>query len=158
MRKIFGLLVKGISGALSLFSIFIMLYDVCGGNELIFENGFYTKMFIGAIIVGIGFSLPGVVYENENMPYVMRFIIHMGVGCTIFVITGFAVGWIPRGNNLWAGVGVVLAGILIALFLWFCFWWYYKQEVRKIDEKIKKVNEEKDTEHAAKAMLGKEDK
>ncbi len=115
-------------------------------------------MFIGAIIVGIGFSLPGVVYENENMPYAMRFIIHMGVGCTIFVITGFAVGWIPRGSSPWAGVGVVLAGILTALFLWFCFWWYYKQEVRKIDEKIKKVNEEKDAGHAAKAMLGKEDK
>ena len=144
MRKIFGLLVKGISTALSLFSLFIMIYDIYGGKELIFEHGSYTKMFIGAIIVGIGFSAPGLVYENENMPYVMRALIHMGVGCTIFVITGFAVGWIPEGNNPWVSVGVVLIGILTALFLWLCFCWHYKQEARKINEKIKKVNEEKD--------------
>lgn len=145
----FGLLVKGISAALSLFSIFIMIYDVYGGKELIFEHGFYTKMFVGAIIVGIGFSAPGLVYENENMPYIMRVLIHMGVGCTIFIITGLAVGWIPSGNNPWVGVGVVLIGILTALFLWFGFWWYYRQEARKINDKIKKVNEEKDMEHTA---------
>ncbi len=149
MRKVIGLLAKGMSGSLSIFSIFIMIYDIYGGKELLFEQGVYTKMFIGAVIVGIGFSAPGFVYENENMPYIMRALIHMGVGCTIFVITGLTVGWIPRGNNPWIGVGVVLIGILTALFLWFCFCWYYKQEAQKINEKIKKVNEEKDRENRA---------
>ncbi|RKJ31014.1 DUF3021 domain-containing protein [bacterium 1XD42-8] len=147
MRKMFGLLVKGISASLSLFSTSIMILDVYGGTELLFAHGFYTKMFIGAIIVGIGFSAPGFVYENENMPYVMRAWIHMGVGCTIFVITGLFVGWIPRGNNPWVGIGVLVIGILAALFLWFCFCWHYKQEAKNINEKIKKINEEKDREH-----------
>lgn len=146
MGKVFGLLVKGISAALSLFSIFIMIYDIYSGKELIFEQGYYTKMLIGAIIVGIGFSVPGLVYDNENMPYIMKVIIHMGISYIIFIITGFAVGWIPRGNNPWTSIGIILTGILTALFLWFCFWLHYKHEAKKINERIRKMNEEKDVE------------
>ena len=142
MRKVFELLVKGIGTALSFFSIFIMIYDVCGSQALIFENGFYTKMFIGAIIVGMGFSLPGLVYENESMPYSIKVLIHMGVGCTIFIITGYVVGWSPRGSSPWKCVCLILIEILTAFFLWLCFSIYYKQEARKINEKIKEKNEE----------------
>ena len=99
-------------------------------------------MFIGAIIVGMGFSLPGLVYENESMPYSIKVLIHMGVGCTIFIITGYVVGWIPRGSSPWKCVCLILIEILTAFFLWLCFSIYYKQEARKINEKIKEKNEE----------------
>lgn len=131
MKKMFGFLVRGISAALSFFSIFIAIYDVHSEEALIFEDGSYTKMLIGAIIVGIGFALPGVIYEKESIPYAIKVLIHMGVGCTVFIIVGYVAGWIPRQNNSWECVKVILIEVFTAFFLWFCFSWHYKQETKK---------------------------
>lgn len=144
MKKILGLLIKGISISLSLFSIFIMIYDLHNDKMLVFENGVYSRMLLGAIIVGIGFSLPGLIYENENIPYAIKVLIHMGVGCAVFIVTGYNVGWFPRGENPWKCILIILIELSLSFVLWFFFLCHYKLEARKIDEQIRKLNEKKD--------------
>lgn len=138
MKKIFFLCIRGIVVALSFFSIVGMIFDLYNGGIYSFTNWTYSKMIIGTIIIGIGFSVPTLIYENANLPYTMKVLIHMGIGCTILLIVGYVVGWIPIKYG-WIGCVVSTAlEVMIAFILWFAFSLYYKNEAKKIDERLKR--------------------
>ena len=118
MKKLIHLSIKGVSTALVCFSLFGVIWNLFNGGDYILINYTYTKMVLGAIVVGLGFSIPGIVYESPNLPYVMKIVIHMGIGCAICLVTAFA--------------------------LWFGFSLYYKKQAKKMDDRIKnKLREEK---------------
>ena len=88
MKRIIELSIKGVGLALALFAVFGLVADVANQGVFTLKNYNYTKMVIGAVIVGLGFSGPGIVYETTDFSYAVKILIHMGTGCVIFLITG----------------------------------------------------------------------
>lgn len=142
MKNLVLLMGKGISTALSLFAVTGMIFDIMYGGNFYLENWMYTKMIIGSIIVGIGFSAPSVVYESEKLSYGIKVLIHMGTGFVIMLITGFAVGWIPKENGI-AACAVVIGGQLaIAVVLWICYKRQFERLAEKMNERIQMMNKD----------------
>ena len=115
MKKLIHLSIKGVSTALVCFSLFGVIWNLFNGGDYILINYTYTKMVLGVIVVGLGFSIPGIVYESPNLPYVMKIVIHMGIGCAICLVTSFVVGWIPASLGIKGCAAVVAAEIVTAL-------------------------------------------
>lgn len=143
MKKIFFLCVKGVGAALSFFAIGGMVFDLFNGGVYEFTDGTYSKMVVGTIVVGVGFSIPVLIYENANLPYAMKVLIHMGIGCIIFLVVGYTVGWIPMKYGLLGCVVSLALELGAAFLLWFAFSWHYKKEAKRMDERFRELEKEK---------------
>lgn len=100
----------------------------------------YLTQIICSVIVGIGFVVPTLVYRSERLPQAVKCIIHLGIGFTVYIPTAFFAGWIPTE----AGIGVLITtiiSILISSFIiYLCMYIYYRNEVRRMNDKIKEKN------------------
>lgn len=143
MRNIVKDLIKStvisIGMALSIFSLACVVFDIAYKGNFSLENYQLTKMVIGSLLVGLGFGLPSVVYNNESLPTPVKVIIHMGIGCVIYTITAYAVGWFGGAATLTQGLIIAAIQLLIAFIIWFCFMRYYRKEAKKMNEKIQSL-------------------
>ena len=94
-------------------------------------------MAAGCVLIGLGFGIPSIVYENDNLPMPIRVLIHMGIGGVVYTIVAYCVGWI--GGTSSVTQCIIIAGIqlLVAFVIWFCFMRYYRSEAKKMNEKLK---------------------
>lgn len=127
----------GIGAAVMISSIVMMIIDITNGGSLGFQNYQYTKMFLGAVIVGLGFGLPSLVYENENIPYPLQVVFHMGIGCAVMLAIAFSVGWIPSGGRAPVVILSVAGEIVVAFLIWKVITVHYKNEAEQINRKLK---------------------
>lgn len=128
--------VISIGMALTIFSLVGMFFDIINGGNFSMEGYRFTKMVVGSAIVGIGFGVPTIVYNSEKLPMPVKVLIHMGIGCVIYTIVAYAVGWF--GGAATPVQGLVIAGIqlVVAFVIWFCFMRYYRKEAKQMNEKI----------------------
>lgn len=133
-------LIKGIGTALSLFALFGMAFDCFYGGSLVFEDWVYTKMVLGTIAVGAGFSVPTLIYESKKLPYGIKVLIHMGCGCVVMLVTGFIVGWIPRERGVFACVLAAAAQIAVAFVWWAGYTWQFQRMAKKMNDRIREMN------------------
>ena len=136
VKEILKSTVISIGMALTIFSLVGMFFDIVNGGNLSMEGYQFTKMVAGSAIVGIGFGVPTVVYNSEKLPTPVKVLIHMGIGCVIYTIVAYAVGWF--GGAATPVQGLVIAGIqlAVAFVIWFCFMRYYRREAKQMNEKI----------------------
>ena len=132
-------IVISIGMALSIFSFVCVIFDIGYGGNFSLENYRLTKMVIGCIIVGLGFGVPSFVYRNESLPMPVRVLIHMGIGCVVYTIVGFAVGWIGGSATLGQGIAIAAVQLLVAFIIWFCFMRFYRSEAKKMNDKIQQM-------------------
>lgn len=144
MKRIIELSIKGVGIALALFTLFGVITDRLNGGVFEFHNFAYTKMVTGAIIVGLGFSIPGIIYEKTDLSYIVKILVHMGTGCAVFIITGYLVGWFSPEQNIWQCVLIVLGGIIVSFLLLLGFILYDRKMAKKINERIKEMEFEEE--------------
>ncbi|MEE1526192.1 MAG: DUF3021 family protein [Blautia sp.] len=65
---------KGVTTALAAFALLGMVWDIKNGGSYVMNNWSYTKMVIGSLVVGIGFSVPALIYYNPNIVYGIKVI------------------------------------------------------------------------------------
>lgn len=140
MKNIILIMIRGISCALSLFAIFGMVVDMVNGGTYYFDNWNYTKMVIGAVVVGLGFSIPTLIYDNKKLPYGAKIFIHMGIGCIVMLITSLVVGWIPKERGIMICTIVMLVEVFFAFIMWYGFTVYYKNMASKMNKKIEEMS------------------
>lgn len=107
------------------------------GNEWFTGTGKpYPLQVAAAVLVGIAFSLPSIVYESERISKIGKVAIHMGIGFLVFLPTAYFMGWMPLQS-----VGFMASFIGLALFfsflIMFAFYIFYKKEAEEINKKIK---------------------
>ena len=143
MNNTFKDLIKSIAisigMSLTIFSIACIIFDVIYGGNFSLEGYRMTKMIIGCVIVGLGFGVPSIVYKNDSLPMPVKVLIHMGIGCVIYTLVGFAVGWIGSSASIIQGIAVAAIQLAIAFFIWFCFMFFYRSEAKKINAKIQQI-------------------
>lgn len=130
----------GITWGCTITTLIGLIGSLIGGDSFFqITSQEYIKQVLCSMIIGVGFSLPTIVYENDKLSNGIKILIHMGIGLTIYFIAAFYAGWIPTD----LGIGVIISTILLmAIFsfaIWLGFFMYYKQEAKKINEKIKDI-------------------
>lgn len=128
----------GISAVI--FCIIGLIIDLHFHGDFRMNHYGFSKMVLGTLVVGLGFGLPSLIYENDRLPLPLKSLIHMGIGCTIMLITAFATGWIPRHSGSSALIFTILGEIALALLIWFCFYLHNKRLVKRLNEQISKLH------------------
>ena len=83
LRKVLRLLTKGIGMALAIFAVGGMVWDIMNAGNYVMVEWNYTRMVIGSILVGIGFSVPCLIYDHPTLPYPVKVMVHMGIGGSV---------------------------------------------------------------------------
>lgn len=126
--------------ALTIFCGVGVIFDFIYGGNFVMENYDFSKMVIGCMIVGLGFGVPAIVYKNDKLALPMQCVIHMGIGCIIYTLVAFNVGWIPKERGLGFCFGAILGQLAVAAFIWMAFLLYYKRMAYEINKKIKETS------------------
>lgn len=112
-----------------------MVLDISNGGSFSLENYQFTKMVVGCVLVGLGFGVPSIVYRNDNFPMPIKVVIHMGIGCIVYTMVAFAVGWIG-GTTIIQNIIIAVIQLAVAFMIWFAFMVYFRNEAKKINDKI----------------------
>jgi len=99
----------------------------------------YVKYSIMAMVIGVGFTIPTMVYGREDLSRHVKILIHIGTGMTVYTLAGFYEGFIPASLGISALI-MLLLGIGIAFVIWFGFYLLFRKEALKINKQIKKMN------------------
>ena len=131
--------VISIGMAMAIFCLVGIVFDIGYKGNFSLDNYRFTKMVIGCVLIGLGFGVPTIVYRKDNLPMPIRVIIHMGIGCAVYTIVAYAVGWI--GGLASIGQGLIIAAIqlAVAFIIWFFFMRYYRAEKKKMNDKIQEM-------------------
>lgn len=140
MKKTIRTGLTGVGIAIVIFAVMGMFYDLQAGGNFELTGYSYTKMLLGAVITGLGFSLPSFIYRSDRVPYPLQVVFHMGIGCAVMLITAFAVGWIPTDVGASVIALVILSEIGLAFVIWLCFLGHYRKEAREMNRKLRGLN------------------
>ena len=112
-----------------------VIFDcINGGTTALYHYGF-TKMALGTLVVGLGFGLPALVYEREQLSLPVQIMIHMGnrVYWSCCLPHGL-VGWIPREQGFLGIAKIAAEQLLIAFGIWFGFYLNQKKLAQKMNQ------------------------
>ena len=136
LKDILKSTVISIGMSLTIFSFVCIVFDIGYGGNFSLEGYRMTKMIIGCVIIGLGFGIPTIIYKNDSLPMPVRVLIHMGIGCVIYTIVAYAVGWIGGSASLGQGIAIAAIQFVVAFLIWFLFMRYYRAEAKKMNDKI----------------------
>ena len=136
LKDILKSTVISIGMSLTIFSFVCIVFDIGYGGNFSLEGYRMTKMIIGCVIIGLGFGVPTIIYKNDSLPMPVRVLIHMGIGCVIYTIVAYAVGWIGGSASLGQGIALAAIQLVVAFLIWFLFMRYYRAEAKKMNDKI----------------------
>ena len=103
-------------------------------------NYAFSKMAIATVVIGLGFGLPAVVYDNEKLSLFTQTIIHMGTGCIVMTVTAFLVGWIPLNRGPLLMIAILLEELALAFIIWFLFYLQQKKLVKQMNQRVNEIN------------------
>lgn len=123
-----------------LFCLMGVAFDFVYKGSFHLENYRFSRFVLCSLVIGLGFGLPALIYDNDRLPLVMRSLIHMGTGCTVMLLASMAAGWLPVTLGTGVVISMVAEELTIALIIWSCFYLYHKRLVRRMNEKLSKRN------------------
>lgn len=141
MRDLLKSTVISIGIAMAIFCLVGIVFDVRFGGNFSLENYQFTKMVIGCVLIGLGFGVPTVVYNKDSLPMPIKVIIHMGIGCVVYTIVAYAVGWIGGSATIVQGIIIAAVQLGVAFLIWFLFMRYYRNEAKKMNDKIQAMKQ-----------------
>ena len=125
--------------SMTIFCLTGIVLDIRYGGNFSLDHYLFTKMVIGCILIGLGFGVPAIVYRSDSLPMPMKVLIHMGIGCIIYTIVAYSVGWIGGAATVLQGVLAAAIKLGIAFIIWFCFMRYYRSEAKKMNDRIQEM-------------------
>lgn len=137
LRKIIKLVGTGISWGCTISCFISMIgYSIIGNDWFIHASRSYSEQIIASMIVGMSWSIPTLVYENEKLSFVQQWLIHMFIGFGVFIPIAFYMEWFPKGNIATIMISMTIS-IVSAIIVWFCFYLYYRYEAKVINKELK---------------------
>jgi len=140
IKKIIGRTLSGISYGCFWMVGYGMIFNLIPDKahfESLMSN--FTIQAIGSMLVGIGFVLPTLIYDSENLSLFVKTIIHLGIGVPFYLIAGFYLGWLPKNLGI-GSIFLMIAGcIAVSFVIWFGFYLYYKKESKLINKQLKNI-------------------
>ena len=128
--------VISIGMAMTIFCLVGVVFDVGYKGNFSLDDYRFTKMVIGCVLVGLGFGVPTIVYRKDNLPMPIRVIIHMGIGCVVYTVVAYAVGWMGGAASLGKGILIAAIQLAVAFLIWFLFMKHYRAEAKRMNDRI----------------------
>ena len=128
--------VISIGMAMTIFCLVGVVFDVGYKGNFSLDDYRFTKMVAGCVLVGLGFGVPTIVYRKDNLPMPIRVIIHMGIGCVVYTIIAYAVGWIGGSGTIGQGILIAAIQLVPAFIIWFLFMKHYRAEAKRMNDRI----------------------
>lgn len=135
-NQVFISALYGVGFAAILFVLTGVIFDCDNGGTIVLHHYGFSKMALGTLVIGLGFGLPAVVYEREELSRPVQILIHMGTGCTVLLITSWVVGWMPATQGLLGILKIAAGQLLLAFSLWFGFYLNRKKLAEKMNQKL----------------------
>ena len=111
-----------------------------GPSEVSFSGVEIINAFFGSIVVGWAFSLTGIIYEREDIAFLLQVLFQMGIGMLVLFIVAIYLKWMPV--SLGWGPIVTWIGIacIFAIVCWSGFYIYYYMQARELNKKLESYN------------------
>ena len=134
-------IVISIAMAMTIFCLVGIVFDIAYKGNFSLDNYRFTKMVVGCVLIGLGFGVPTVVYQKDNLPMPIKVIIHMGIGCVVYTVVAYAVGWFGGAETIGRGIIIAAIQLGVAFVVWILFMRHYRAEARKMNDKIQEMKE-----------------
>ena len=135
--KLLKLIGNGIAWGCTICMFILMTGSLIAGDEfLAMTSERFFAQAIGSIIVGIGFTVPSLIYSRESLSRGMQTLIHMGTGFFIYFLVALNLGWIPVEFGWQMTVLSILIAVAFAFAIWFGFYLYNKREAQKLNQQL----------------------
>lgn len=89
-----------------------------------------------AILIGLGFGIPSLIYETELRLW-LKILIHMEIGCLVMAGASMLGDWLPVDRGLPAVLIVLAIEIVVAFVLLGVNFFMSAAEAKRLNEKIK---------------------
>ena len=122
--------------AMTIFCLVGVVFDVGYKGNFSLDEYRFTKMVAGCVLVGLGFGVPTIEYRKDNLPMPIRVIIHMGIGCVVYTVVAYAVGWMGGAASLGKGILIAAIQLVPAFIIWFLFMKHYRAEAKRMNDRI----------------------
>ena len=140
LRKI----IKGLLYGCAMFVAALIFIDICFDNSLSVLPHQYTRIAIGAVIVGVGFVCSSLIYDEDRIPFAVRGLIQLVICAGVLLVGYFISGGIPDGAGFGVGVIYFLVEMGFGVILWLGNFIYFLREARAIKKRLKERNEMKE--------------
>jgi hypothetical protein len=135
-RLLFRSTAGSIAAAAVIFCVIGIIFDISNKGTMYLTDYSFTKMAIGAFAVGLGFGVPSIVYQNENISLLIKTLIHMGIGCAVLLITGYLVGWIPVKEGPVTIAAYIAGEVALAFVIWAFYYHSMKKMAKEMNDQI----------------------
>ena len=134
-------LVNGVSWGCAFFVIINILGVAAVGDSFLapIRNDF-VRQALGAIAVGLCSGSTSIIYRCRKLPFWLQTTIHACLALSGYFIVAYHLKWIPLSNYK-AIIGFILCGILLFFGIWCGFYFYNKQEVKRINQRLQEFRE-----------------
>ena len=140
MKDLLKSTIISIGMALTIFCAVAVIFDFAYSGNFVMKNYNFSKMVMGSIIVGLGFGIPTIVYQNDRIAMPIQCLIHMGIGCIVYTLVAFTVGWIPTEKGIGICLCVIAGQLAVSVLIWIFFFRYYKKMAYNMNKKIGEIN------------------
>jgi glucan phosphoethanolaminetransferase (alkaline phosphatase superfamily) len=106
------------------------------GNELL-DGQMFLRNSLGSIFCGWFFSTTPLYFEMKGLQLVQQTALHFITVAVLYFILSFGIGWIPFSVK-WILLSVFLF-IVIYSIMWTCFYIYFKNEAKKLNDKLQHI-------------------
>ena len=111
-----------------------------GPQNVSFSGVELINAFFGSIVVGWAFSLSGLIYEKDEVPFPLQVIFQMVIGMGVLFAVAIYLGWMPISLGIGPIITWVLIACIFAAVFWFGFYIYYSLQARDINKKLELSN------------------
>lgn len=92
------------------------------------------------IFIAVGFYVPSLVYEKENLATGLKVLIHMTAGVIVFLLTSYFAGWIE--GSFGAVAVYILTAVGTAAVVWVIYVAVFKIQADRMNRKIREKQPE----------------
>ncbi len=143
MKQILMNLLTGIATGSTIFVVMVMILTA-SGLEIgqIFAAHSFSAAALGGMLIGVGYSVPSLVYHAVKLPMGLKILIHMGIGTAVFTAVAIALDWIPMQLGVAGVLGFFAIGIACAFAIWAVFFFYNHKKVKQMNHMIREKQKE----------------
>ena len=111
-----------------------------GPGNVSFSGVEIINAFLGSIVVGWAFSLSGLIYEKEEVPFPLQVIFQMVIGMGVLFAVAVYLKWMPISLGIGPIITWIVIACIFAAIFWVGFFVYYSLQARDINKKLELSN------------------
>ena len=120
--------------------VMVLGSSIAGPENVSFSGVEIINAFLGSIVVGWAFSLSGLIYDKEEVPFPLQVIFQMVIGMGVLFAVAVYLQWMPISLGIGPIITWIAIACIFAAIFWAGFFVYYSLQARDINKKLELSN------------------